>query len=174
MGSEHGFMIQGYFKISLDMESWIKIKGTVKKGYGVASGRAKDLRFPNGTIEIQKPFFQERGLDLSQYFPGTINISIAPYNYEIKQAKYTFKNLKWAANEPAEDFSFCDCLIFLNTGRSQSGLIYYPHPETKPEHFQTPDTLEIITSLISDLKYGDNLIIAVDSQQINLLNTKDK
>jgi len=156
------------------MENWIEIKGTVKRGYGVASGKAKDPRFPNGTIEMQIPFFQECGLDLSQYFPGTINISIAPHNYEIKQAKYTFKNIKWAANEPAEDFSFCDCVIFLSTDRSQLGLIYYPHPETKPEHFQTPDTLEIITFFIDDLKYGDNLIIAVDNQQINLLTTKDK
>ncbi|OKH40027.1 hypothetical protein NIES2119_03510 [[Phormidium ambiguum] IAM M-71] len=156
------------------MENSIKITGTIKKGYGVASGKAKDPRFPNGTIEMQIPVFQECGLDLSQYFPGTINISIAPHQYEIKQAKYTFKNVKWAANEPAEDFSFCDCLISFSTGRSQSGLIYYPHPETKPEHFQTPDTLEIITSFIDDLKYGDTVIIAVDSQQINLLTTKDE
>ncbi|MFB2892314.1 hypothetical protein ACE1CI_05145 [Aerosakkonemataceae cyanobacterium BLCC-F50] len=150
------------------MENWREIKVKVKKGYGVASGRAKDPRFPNGTIEMQQPFFRELGLDLSQYFTGTINISIAPYKYEIKQPKYTFRNLKWAAAEPAEDFSFCNCQIFLNTGKSQSGLIYYPHPETKPEHFQTPDTLEIITSFISGLKYGDELIIAYDPQQINI------
>ncbi|MFB2920968.1 hypothetical protein [Aerosakkonema funiforme] len=149
------------------MANWVKIEGLVKKGYGVASGQSKDPRFPNGTIEMQKPFFQERGLDLSNYFPGTINISIAPHTYEIKQAKYTFRNVKWSA-EPAEDFSFCDCLLWLHQGRSQPGLIYYPHPETKPEHFQTPDTLEIITSFISDLKYGDELIIAVDSEQINI------
>lgn len=150
------------------MENWIEIKGEVKKGYGVASGRAKDPRFPDGTIKMQKPFFRELGLDLSQYFPGTINISIAPHRYEIKAAKYTFRNLKWAAAEPAEDFSFCDCQILLNTGKSQPGLIYYPHPETKPEHFQTPDTLEIITSFIGGLRYGDELIIAVNPQQINI------
>jgi hypothetical protein len=150
------------------MTNWVLFQGKVKKGYGVASGKAKDPRFPKGTIEIQKPFFQELGLDLSQYFTGTINISIAPHKYEIKQAKYTFRNIKWSTNEPSEDFSFCDCQIFLNTGELQPGLIYYPHPETKPEHFQTPDTLEIITFLISDLKYGDELTIGVDSQQINI------
>ncbi|MBE9229113.1 hypothetical protein IQ264_27290 [Phormidium sp. LEGE 05292] len=150
------------------MENWIEIKGKVKKGYGVASGKALDPRFPNGTIEIQKPFFSQLGLDLSQYFPGTINISIAPYKYQIKQPKYTFRNLKWAEAEPAEDFSFCDCQILLTTGKSQSGLIYYPHPETKPEHFQTPDTLEIITYFISELKYGNELTVAVNTKQINI------
>jgi hypothetical protein len=47
-------------------------------------------------------------------------------------------------------------------------LIYYPHPETKPEHFQFPDILEIITFPIDDLKYGDELIIEVDRQQIDI------
>lgn len=149
------------------MTNWVQIKGLVKKGYGVASGKAKDPRFPNGTIEMQKPFFQELGLDLSNYFPGTINVSIAPRTYKIKQAKYTFSNVKWSA-EPAEDFSFCDCQILLNQEKPQPGFIYYPHPETKPEHFQTPDTLEIITYSISNLKYGDELIIAVNSEQINI------
>lgn len=149
------------------MANWVQIEGVVKKGYGVASGQAKDPRFPNGTIAMQKPFFQERGLDLSNYFPGTLNISIAPYKYEVKRAKYTFRNVKWAAAEPAEDFSFCDCQILLAPEKSQPGLIYYPHPETKPEHFQTPDTLEIITYFVSELKYGDKLIIAVDSEQIS-------
>ncbi|HEY9849813.1 MAG TPA: hypothetical protein V6D28_10165 [Leptolyngbyaceae cyanobacterium] len=150
------------------MANWIQIKGWVKKGYGVASGQGKDPRFPNGTIEMQKPLFQELGLDLSNYFSGTINISIAPHQYQIKQPKYTFRNLKWTPAQPAEDFSFCDCQILLNNEKSQSGLIYYPHPETKPEHFQTPDTLEIMTSFINDLRYGDELIITVDRQQINI------
>ena len=149
------------------MENSIQIKGIVKQGYGVASGKSKDPRFPNGTIEMQKPFFRERGIDLDRYFSGTINISIAPHNYDIKKAKYTCRNIKWASGEPAEDFSFFDCRILLNTGKSFDGLIYYPHPETKPEHFQTPDTLEIISYFISNLQYGDEVIIEVDSEQIN-------
>ena len=150
------------------MKNWIQIKGLVKKGYGVASGKAKDPRFPKGTISMQKPFFRERGIDLDAYFPGTINLSIAPHNYEIKKAKYTVRNIKWASGEPAEDFSFFDCRILLNTGKLIDGFIYYPHPETKPEHFQSPDTLEIITSFISNLQYGDELIIEVDSEQIKV------
>lgn len=151
------------------MENCNQIKGIVKQGYGVASGKSQDPRFPKGTIEMQKPFFRERGIDLDRYFSGTINISIAPHNYEIKKAKYTCRNIKWASGVPAEDFSFFDCRIFLNRGKSSNGLIYYPHPETKPEHFQTSDTLEIITSFIKDLQYGDEVIIEVDSEQINIV-----
>lgn len=150
------------------MKNWIKIKGIIKQGYGVASGRGGDERFPNGTIEMQKPFFHQLGLDLEPYFSGTLNISISPHQYSVKQAKYTFKNVKWAEKEPAEDFSFFDCKIKLNNGDLQEGLIYYPHPETKPEHFQAPDILEIITFNIDGLKYDDEVILEIDNQQIEI------
>ena len=150
------------------MNNWIKVKGIIKEGYGVASGEGGDKRFPNGTIEMQKPFFRELGLDLEPYFSGTLNISIFPHQYSVKQAKYTFKNLKWAEKEPAEDFSFFDCRIKLTNGDLQEGLIYYPHPDTKPEHFQAADILEIITSKIDNLKYDDEVILEVDSQQIEI------
>ncbi|MGD1913424.1 MAG: hypothetical protein ACFB2X_22055 [Rivularia sp. (in: cyanobacteria)] len=150
------------------MQNWIKIKGIIKKGYGVASGRGGDKRFPKGTIEMQKPFFYKQGLDLEPYFSGTLNISIYPYQYSVKQAKYTFKNVKWAEKEPAEDFSFFDCKIQLKNGELQEGLIYYPHPETKPEHFQAPDILEIITFKIDDFKYDDELILELNSRQIEI------
>jgi hypothetical protein len=158
------------------MSDWIQVKGCIKKGYGVASGQAQNSRFPQGTLEMQKPFFRDRGLDLSAYFPGTINLSIAPYKYEINQAKYTFEHVKWSPNHPAEDFSFFDCQISIDVDspeerpcqRVVNGLIYYPHPETKPEHFQSPDILEILAPPIAGLAYEQELIIAVNMQQINI------
>jgi hypothetical protein len=150
------------------MSDWIKVKGCVNRGYGVASGQAQNPRFPQGTIEMQKPFFRERGLDLSEYFKGTINLSIYPCQYEIKQAKYTFRNVKWSPNEPAEDFSFFDCQISVGSGNVLNGLIYYPHPETKPEHFQSPDVLEIMAPFIDGLAYTDELIISVNSYQLSI------
>ena len=150
------------------MKNSIKVKGTIKKGYGVASGKGGDKRFPKGTIEMQKPFFYQQGLDLEPYFSGTLNISISPSQYTVKQAKYTFKNIKWAEKEPAEDFSFFDCRILLKNGEVKEGLIYYPHPDTKPEHFQAADILEIITFKIDDLNYDDEVILDVDSQQIEI------
>ena len=148
------------------MKNWIQVKGLVKPGHGVASGISGNPRFPGGTIAMQKPVFQALGLNLNGYFRGTINFSIAPQRYEIRNAKHTFKNVKWSPKDPAEDFSFFDCRISVNKNETIDGLIYYPHPETKPEHFQSPDILEIMMPFISGLKYGDELMMEVNSQQL--------
>jgi hypothetical protein len=146
--------------------SWHQVNGVVKPGHGVASGKSGDSRFPNGTIEMQQPFFKARGLDLDRYYSGTINVSISPYRYSIEQSKYTFRDIKWCASEPSEDFSFFDCQIVLNNGTKLEGLIYYPHPDTKPEHFQDPDVLEIMTEPIDGLQYGDTLSLHIAGMQI--------
>ena len=148
------------------MGDWIQVKGNVKKGYGVASGISGDLRFPRGTLKLQKPFFQERGLNLDGYYLGTINLSIAPHRYEVKVPKCTFRQVEWSPENPAEDFSFFDCRILTNSNHRLNGLIYYPHPETKPEHFQSPDVLEIITFPIDGLNDRDKLIMEVDREQM--------
>ncbi|WP_169927024.1 hypothetical protein [Brunnivagina elsteri] len=149
----------------------IQVKGTIAPGYGVASGKGGDSRFPQGTIEMQKPFFQELGLDLSPYFSGTLNISIHPHRYRVKSFKYTFINVKWSSIQPAEDFSFADCRILFNDS-SFEGLIYYPHPDTKPDHFQAADILEVIAPKIDGLKYGDELILECDRTQIDIVIVK--
>ncbi|MFN2456184.1 MAG: hypothetical protein ABR577_18425 [Pyrinomonadaceae bacterium] len=151
------------------MMAWLSVKGVVIKGHEVASGRASDARFPGGTIAMQKPFFRERGLDLDQYYSGTINISIAPYRYKIKKAKCTFRNVKWSQDVPPEDFSFFDCRIIHANGEAADGLLYYPHPETKPQHFQPAGVLEVLTSHIEGLRYGMELIIELDSEQLEVI-----
>lgn len=150
------------------MVNWTQVKGVVTKGHGIASGQGGDPRYPNGAIELQKPIFAARGVNLDRFFAGTLNVSISPYQYSVKVAKYTLKDVKWTTEEFTEDFSFFDCRISLNDGKKLEGLIYYPHPETKPEHFQSPDVLEIITYRIEGLKYGDELIVEVDPTQIDI------
>ncbi len=97
---------------------------------------------------MQLPFFKELGLDLSPYYFGTLNISIAPHTFEIKQPQYTFKNVKWHPDYPAETFSFSLCQVIVKNINYQ-GLIYYPHPETKIGHFQDDSIVE--ANCISDL-----------------------
>ena len=150
------------------MSDWIRVAGRVESGYGVASGQADDPRFPQGTLALQRPLFAQQGLDLSDYFSGTINVSITPSQYQIQTARYTFRQVKWSSSAPAEDFSFFDCHLLLGSAPPFSGLIYYPHPETKPEHFQSPTTLEIITVWIEGLKPGDALTLEVNPQQITI------
>jgi hypothetical protein len=145
---------------------WTQINGVIQQGYGVASGQGNDPRYPDGTIALQTPIFQGLGLDLSAYFPGTINLAIAPHRYTILQAAYTFRSVKWSAIAPPEDFSFFDCRLKLADDTWQPGLIYYPHPETKPEHFQADDILEIITYPISNLHPGKTLTLQVNNHQL--------
>ncbi|WP_036478179.1 hypothetical protein [Myxosarcina sp. GI1] len=142
-----------------------KITGVVKSGHRVASGSGEDSPYDRGTLEMQLPFFKQLGLDLSPYFSGTLNISIAPHTFEIERPKYTFKNVKWHPNYPAETFSFSPCQIIFND-ISYSGLIYYPHPETKIGHFQDDSVLEVIALPIANIAYGDRVLIAVNPQEI--------
>lgn len=87
------------------------IPSTIVQGHRVASGLNGNSRFPGGTIQMQLPFFAERGLDSSGFFPGTLNVSIAPLSYRVLSPRYTFRALKWHPADPAEDFSFFDVVV---------------------------------------------------------------
>jgi hypothetical protein len=47
-------------------------------------------------------------------------------------------------------------------------LVYRPHPETKPEHFQDSATLEILTAHLEGLDYGDTIVLELPPEQIRL------
>lgn len=141
------------------------IAATVVPGHRVASGQNGDPRFPGGTLAMQRPHFRERGLDLAIYHPGTLNLCIAPFCYQVIRPRLTFRQLQWHPVEPAEDFSFFDCRIHFS-GAEYPGLIYYPHPETKPEHFQAADVLEVLAPTILGLVYGTTIHLCVDGAQM--------
>ena len=126
---------------------------------------AKDSPYPRGTIEMQTPYFQELGLDLTPYFPGTLNISIHPHTFKLIKPEYTFGNLQWNLAYPAEDFSFSRCRVIFG-GNVYPGLVYYPHPETKIGHFQDPSTVEVIAVKIPEISYGHALELELNSQEI--------
>ena len=117
---------------------------------------------------MQAPPFKARGLDLSPYHAGTLNVSITPRRYAIIRPARTFRNVRWSATEPTEDFSFFDCRVRYG-GTRYDGLVYYPHPETKPEHVQPPDVLEILTGFIADVRYGDAVVLELDPAQMRVL-----
>ena len=143
----------------------IAIPAVVVQGHRVASGLNNNPRFPGGTLRMQMPFFRELGLDLSVFHIGTVNIRIASFRYQVVRAKHTFLNLKWHSIEPTEDFSFFD--VTVSHGKfSINGLIYFPHPETKPEHFQPPDSLELLLPFVPGLAYGDTIQIQTVADQM--------
>ncbi len=145
----------------------MKVKAIVKQGHGIASGKAKDPRYPKGTLKIQYQYFTQKGLDLSPYFLGTVNLDIAPYFFTILKPKYFLEDIHWSPFIPPENFYFFDVSLQINKN-TYKGLIYMPDPATKAEHFQNPTIIELILPKIDGLKYGDAVIIEVNEEQIQL------
>lgn len=116
---------------------------------------------------MQTPFFKERGLDITPYYRGTLNISISPYKFRVKKAEYKFSKVDWTPYHPPEDFSFSRCnLIFY--GETYDGWIYYPHPETKIRHHQNDSLMEVIAEYIRGIEYGALIEVVVKPSEIDL------
>jgi hypothetical protein len=140
--------------------------GRLVEGHRVASGLNGNPRFPGGTLLMQTPHFLARGLDLAQFHRGTLNVSIAPLRYRVVHPRLTFRDVQWHPIEPKEDFSFFDIALLRPNRPPAEGLIYYPHPDTKPEHFQAPDVLELLLPWIEGLTYGMALTLQVPPDQM--------
>lgn len=150
------------------LAGWQTVSVRVVEGHRVASGNNGNPRFPGGTLHMQTPFFQALGLDLTVFYRGTVNVSIAPLKYRIGKARYAFRAVKWHPTAPAEDFSFFDVRVLRDDTEPVAGLIYYPHPETKPEHFQRDDVLELLLPYIEGIGYQATLKLAVPSEQMTI------
>jgi hypothetical protein len=142
------------------------ISAVIVPGHRVASGTNGNPRFPGGTIRMQLPHFRARGLDLDAFYPGTLNVSIAPRRFRVLSPRQTVPALKWHPEDPPEDFSFFDVTVHRTGTPPVSGLIYHPHPETKPTHFQTPDVLELLLPWTEGLAYGTRLELEVPAGQM--------
>ncbi|MGI0484394.1 hypothetical protein ACN4EK_03090 [Pantanalinema rosaneae CENA516] len=148
-------------------DQWLTIVGVVQAGHGVASGTAMDSPYPAGTIALQIPYFQALGLDLSAYFPGTLNVSIAPQQFQLIQPQYRFEQVEWTDRHPPETFSFSACWVIFDSIR-YGGWIYYPDPATKRTHFQPASTLEILAPPIRGITYGDRLTLEINSWEVRI------
>ena len=134
-------------------------------GYKVASGPSKD--YPYGTLEKQIPLFKQRGLDLERFYYGTLNVSIAPLVFEMVKPAYTFRQVAWTDLHPPEDFSFSACMLRFKGGE-YAGYVYYPHPETKARHFENASLLEIITTAIPGIQYGDQVEVELNANEVHI------
>jgi len=151
---------------SKTMNDWQVITARVVSGHGVASGRNGNPRFPGGTLRMQADHLRQCGIDLSAFFLGTINVSIAPYRYRVVHPRHTIRQLKWHPTEPAEDFSFFDIRAAGPVGDPVAGLIYYPHPDTKPTHFQRPNVLELLLPHIDQVRVGAEMRLEIPRNQM--------
>jgi hypothetical protein len=141
------------------------LQGILTHGHQVASRPSKD--YPYSTLEKQKLYFKNLGLDLSDYFTGTLNISIAPLIFKMIKPEFTFEKVEWTDLHPPETFSFSRCnVIFKN--QKYAGWVYYPHPETKKNHFQNPSLIEVIAVEIPNIQYGDSIDVEINEDEIKV------
>ena len=144
-----------------------KVNGIVTRGHMVASGQSE--HYPRGTIEMQLPYLKALGLDLSAYYPATLNISIDPATFNLIAPEYTFRQVHWTDAHLPEDFSFSACRITYRDTQ-YNGWIYYPHPETKERHFQNASIIEVIAQFIPEIRYGDRVSLEFKSGEILIGN----
>jgi len=147
---------------------WTLIHGTIIQGYRVASAPSKD--YPYGALDRQRPIFKLRGLDLAAFFNGTLNIDIRPHSFKLIKPEFTFKHVEWTDLHPPEHFSFSRCRVIFKT-IEYDGWVYYPHPETKLRHFQNPSLLEVIAVPIPEIKYGDEVQVLVNPNEIEVTDS---
>jgi hypothetical protein len=164
----------------------ITVSGIVVPGHQVASGQSAHNPYPRGTIEMQTPHFQALGVDLTPFYPGTLNVSIAPYRFDIVPT-ITLPQVKWSPHHAAETFSFVPIRLIWPTSQSSSaqpveeaarwqslpresqtveGLIYYPHPETKLNHFQDPTVLELLLPKLASIHYGSTVTLIASASEL--------
>ena len=142
---------------------WTPVHGIIAQGYRVASAHSKDYTY--GALDRQRPIFKSLGLDLDEYFNGTLNIDIRPNTFEMKSPEFTFHAVEWTDLHPAEHFSFSRCKV-LYAAIDYDGWVYYPHPETKLRHFQNPSLLEVIARPIPQINYGDTVDVLLNPGEI--------
>jgi len=138
-------------------------EGKIVAGHGVASGRADHCPFPGGSIRTQLPFFLAQGIDLSGYYPGTLNIDMAPYIPHPIHPVFD-GTLKWFGD--LEEHFLLSRIVLDAHGRQTEGLWYYPDPATKVDHFQPASLVELLLPWVAGLNTGDIVRVGfVDEEQ---------
>ena len=151
-----------------------RFEGRVGRGFqfasGVAVGRAVDPSpFSDATLRLQHPHFLRQGVDLERVVPGmvwgTINVEL-DRELVLVDADHRLM-VDWTAAEPRSEarigpelFLLLDCRL-VHHGRAYSGLVYYPHPSTKPPtNAHRYDVIEVIAPPVEGLAHGDPVVVA--------------
>jgi len=143
------------------------VSAIVKEGHKIASGTAEHSPYPYGSISMQAPHFKHHDIILDNFHLATLNLSITPHKFSMINPEFTVRDLHWADGFPAENFSFSQCEIKFN-GNEYKGLVYYPHPETKIGHFHNDSIIEVITSYVPNIHYGDEVILKLNHSEITI------
>ena len=148
-----------------------KLKGVLVKGYQIASGTSTITPYKDGSIKLQKPFFEERGFCMKTLYLATLNIDIPNHEFIITNPTYYFENLKWEKDFPAETFSIVSCTLKYKM-KQYDAYIYYPHVETKSDHIQKKSTLEVLSPFVDGISYEDEVEVQLDTLNISVYFTE--
>lgn len=143
------------------------VTGVVEPGFGYASG-ARSEKYPEGTINLQRPHFAERGLDISHCFAGTINLSIAPRRFRIRNPEFVLRHVPWTHKRPPESFFVGGCRIESGDERVD-GFIYCPDPGTKNSTIDNPSHLQLLAPFIPNVSYGTQLRVWLRSAEFEIV-----
>lgn len=144
----------------------IAIPGVVVRGHGVAGGSDRSP-YPGPALTLQMPHFENAGLDLSAFHPATVNVSLAPVHWRPTAPELTVRGVHWTDLHPAEDFSFFRAALGFRDRRYE-GWVYYPHPETKADHFQPPDLIELILPSVEGLEPGCRVVVELPEDRVEV------
>jgi hypothetical protein len=109
---------------------------------------------------MQMPIFASLGVDLSDFHPATINVDISPLRFSVRRSATRLDDVRWCDEHPPETFSFARCRALYDQ-KEYEAMVYYPHPETKRNHFQSDSLLEILAPFIPGLEYGARIAVLV-------------
>jgi len=150
--------------VSKEEADVLRLDGIVVAGHGVASGRTPDPRFPDGTLAEQFPLFAAEGIDLHGYQRATLNVAIDGV-LVLERPDHTV-TLDWTSHFPAETFSLLGCVVEVD-GQRHDALIYRPHPETKPDHLQPDNVVEVLAPPLGELE-GRTVVLEVEQDRARL------
>jgi hypothetical protein len=142
------------------------VRGVVEAGHGHASG-VRSTRYPEGTINLQRPHFLELGIDIRHCFAGTINLSVAPRTIRVTQPRIVLQNVQWKHGRKPENFLIGQCRIE-NGAESVDGYIYFPDPSTKVSSFDNPSHFQLLAPRISGIQYGSRLGLHFSSLEFEI------
>lgn len=144
------------------MTTKVEVPARLVRGHGVASGQGGDPRYPDGTLALQAPLLRARGVALADLRLATLNLCVAPRVPEWGEPRWTVRQLYWSPYVPPEDFSFYPCRVRRPGAPAAEALVYRPHPETKPEHEQPVDVIEVLAPDLGSLAEGALVHLAAD------------
>lgn len=145
-------------------ENSLWISALVTPGHQIASGKNPNTPYPKGSIKLQWPFLQRSPLDLQDLSSaGTLNIDLRPYEF-VPNSPETTITAQWF-QKITETFLFFPIKIRYQA-KLYKGYVYYPSPDTKPDHFKPPYHIDLLLPWIENISYGDRIEILLPKDNI--------